>query len=58
MKRSLIYLFYKIVMNGSDGTLGDDGDVHYHCLHGSHKVCTIKKSMKSNVNGVFYTFVT
>lgn len=55
MKRSPIYLFYEITMNGSDGTPGDDGDVHYRCLHGSHKVCTIKKSMKSNVNGAFYT---
>ncbi|KAF8485258.1 hypothetical protein DFH94DRAFT_792116 [Russula ochroleuca] len=49
-KKSLIYLFYEIIANGSDGTLGDDGDVHYHCLHGVHKVCTIKKSMRSNLN--------
>jgi hypothetical protein len=52
MKKSPIYLFYEIVTNGSDGTPGDDGDVHYRCLHGSHKVCTIKKSMRSNLNGM------
>ena len=56
-KKSPIYLFYEIVTNGSDGTPGDDGDVHYHCLHGSHKVCTIKKSMRSNLNGMSYMFV-
>jgi len=42
MKQSPIYLFYEIVMNGSDDTLGDDGDVHYHCLHGAHKVVQSK----------------
>jgi hypothetical protein len=51
MKKSPIYLFYEIVTNGPDGTPGDDGDVHYRCVHGSHKICTIKRSMKSNVNG-------
>ena len=44
-KKSLIYLFYKNVTNGPDGTLGDDGDVHYHCLHSSHKICMIKRSI-------------
>ena len=53
IKRSPVYLFYEIVANGSDGTLGDDGDVHYCCLHGTHKVCTIKRSMRSNLNGAF-----
>ena len=53
MKKSPIYLFYEIVANGSDGTPGDDGDVHYRCHHGVHKVCTIKKSMRSNLNGAF-----
>ena len=54
MKKSPIYLFYEKVANGPDGTPGDDGDVHYHCLHGSHKVYTIKRSIKSNVNGESY----
>ena len=54
MKKSPIYLFYETVANGSDGTPGDDGDVHYRCLHGSHKTCTIKKSMRSNLNGAFF----
>ncbi|KAF8799534.1 hypothetical protein BYT27DRAFT_7263832 [Phlegmacium glaucopus] len=38
LKKSPIYLFYEIVTNGPDSTLGDDGDVHYRCLHGTHKV--------------------
>jgi hypothetical protein len=51
MKRSPIYLFYEVVTNGSDGSPGDIGDVHYRCFHGAHRVCTIKKSMRSNLNG-------
>lgn len=56
MKKSPIYHFYEIVANGADGTPGDDGDVHYRCLHGTHKICTIKKSMRSNLNGGYCTF--
>jgi hypothetical protein len=52
MKKNPIYLFYEVVANGSDGTPGDEGDVHYRCLHGTHKVCTIKRSMRSNLGGV------
>ncbi len=55
-KKSPIYLFYEIVASGSDGTPGDNGDVHYHCLYGAHKICTIKKSMRSNLNGAFLFF--
>jgi hypothetical protein len=43
IKEAPIYLFYEIVANGPDGTPGDDGDIHYCCLHHAHKVCTIKK---------------
>ena len=57
MKKNPIYLCYKIVANRSDGTPGDDGDVHYRCLHGTHKVCTIKKLIRSNLNGVFFFYV-
>jgi hypothetical protein len=53
-KKSLIYLFYEVIANGSDGTSRDDSNVHYCCLHGAHKVCTIKKSMRSNLSGVFF----
>ena len=52
IKRSPVYLFYEVVANGSDGTPGDDGDVYYRCLHGAHKVCMIKRSMRSNLNSV------
>ena len=53
MKKSPIYYFYEIVTNGADGTPGDDGDIHYRCLHGAHKICMIKRLMKGNFNGVF-----
>ena len=46
-----------MVTNGQDGTLGDDGDVHYRCRHGAHKTCTIKKSMKSNLNSQDRSFL-
>ena len=54
MKQSPIYLFYEIVVNGPDGTPGDDRDIHYHCLHGAHKICIIKWSMRSNLNGMAF----
>ncbi|KAI0280551.1 hypothetical protein BC826DRAFT_975242 [Russula brevipes] len=41
---------YKVVPNASNGSPGDVRDVHYRCFHGTHKVCTIKKSMRSNLN--------
>ena len=53
MKKNPIYLFYEVIPNGADGTPRDDGDKHYQCLHGSHKICTIKKSMRGNLNGEF-----
>jgi hypothetical protein len=59
LKKNPIYLFYDIVINGPNNTPGDDGDVHYRCLHGAHKVCTIKRSMKNNLSGahsVFYYY--
>ncbi|KAF8227879.1 hypothetical protein L208DRAFT_1294576, partial [Tricholoma matsutake] len=49
IKKNPIHLFYEVVPTGDDGKLGDNGDIHYHCLHGVHKVCTIKKTMKSNL---------
>ena len=54
MKWSPIYLFYEIVIKGPDGTPGDDGDIHYRCLHGAHKICTIKRLMRSNLNGMAF----
>jgi len=57
MKKNPIYLFYENVANSTDDTPGDNGDKHYHCVHGSHKICTIERSMKDNVNGEFYILV-
>jgi hypothetical protein len=55
IKKNPIHLFYKVVPTGDDGKIGDNGDIHYCCLHGAHKVCTIKKTMKSNLTGAFNT---
>ena len=54
VKKNPIHLFYEIVPARPDDKPGADGDVHYHCFHGDHKVCTIKKSMKSNLTGAFH----
>ncbi len=53
IKKNPIHLFYEVVPTSDDGKLGDDGDIHYRCLHGVHKVCTIKRTMKSNLTGTF-----
>jgi len=53
VKKNPIYLFYEVIANGPDGTPGDDGDVHYCCFHGVHKICTIKKTMRGNLSGAF-----
>jgi hypothetical protein len=55
IKKNPIYLFYEVVPTGDNGKIGDNRDIHYCCLHGAHKVCTIKKTMKSNLTGVFNT---
>ena len=54
IKKNPIHLFYEVVPTG-DGKIGDDRDIHYCCLHGAHKVCTIKKTIKSNLTGAFNT---
>ena len=54
-KKNPVHLFYKVVPISDDGKIGDDRDIHYYCLHGVHKVCTIKKTMKSNLTGAFNT---
>ena len=43
MKKSPVYLFYKIIVNGLDGTLGDDSNVYCYCFHSAHKIYSIKK---------------
>jgi hypothetical protein len=47
--RNPIYYFYKQVTQNADGGAGNAGDKHYQCYHGSKKIITITKSMKSNL---------
>lgn len=54
--KSPIYYFYKTVANRADGTLGDNGDVYYCCLHDAAKIGMIKKSMRSNINDAYCIF--
>ncbi|KAM6491786.1 hypothetical protein JOM56_012826 [Amanita muscaria] len=50
-RRNPVYLFYEVVPQNASGQPGDPGDKHYHCCHGNHKVLTVTKPMKSNLNG-------
>ncbi|KAG6823497.1 hypothetical protein H0H92_010023, partial [Tricholoma furcatifolium] len=54
-KRNPIYHFFEAVECGADGRRGNPGDRHYKCYHGSHKVITLKASMKSNLSGLIKT---
>ncbi|KAF8235557.1 hypothetical protein L208DRAFT_1126290, partial [Tricholoma matsutake] len=49
--RNRIYYFYKSVGQNANGEVGNPGDKHYKCLHGSMKVLTITKKMKYSLNG-------
>lgn len=40
-----------------NGQIGNDGDQHYKCLHGSHKVMTITKKMKSCLSGASFIII-
>jgi hypothetical protein len=48
-----IYLFYELVFQNANGQHGEPGDKHYRCHHGSRKVLTVTKAMKSNLNGMW-----
>lgn len=50
IKMSPIYPFYEIVNTNPSGKSGNKGDVHYRCLHGSHKICTITQGMNGNLH--------
>jgi hypothetical protein len=43
-------LFYEIVNTNASGRPGNKGDVHYRCLHGLHKICTITQGMNGNLH--------
>jgi hypothetical protein len=49
-KKNPIYLFYEIIQKNAEGVLGKPGDKHYKCYHGSWKVLTITRAMRSSLN--------
>lgn len=51
-KRNPIYHFYEEVPLNASGHHGTPGDKHYKCFHGSRKVLTITKAVRSNLNGL------
>ena len=50
-KQNPIYHFYESVSLNSHREVGNPGDRHYKCHHGTHKVITVTRAMKYNVNG-------
>jgi hypothetical protein len=40
-----------------DGQIGNASDQHYKCLHGSHKVMTIMKKIKSCLGGASFIII-
>ena len=50
-KRNPIYHFYESVSMNSHGEVGNPGDRHYKCHHGTRKVITVTHAMKYSVNG-------
>ena len=55
-KTNPIYLYYERVLLNTKGKKGEEGDMHYKCLHGNHKVMTITKKMKYLLNGRLLQF--
>ncbi|KAI9569187.1 hypothetical protein HD554DRAFT_2020899 [Boletus coccyginus] len=50
-KRNPIYHFYESVSMNSHREVGNPGDTHYKCHHGTCKVIMVTRAMKHNVNG-------
>ncbi|KAF5317589.1 hypothetical protein D9758_018466 [Tetrapyrgos nigripes] len=46
-----IYLFFKEVSVNAKGLVGEKGDRHFQCLHGSQHILTITKKMNGSLNG-------
>lgn len=42
----------------ANGTPGKEGDKHYKCYHGTRKILTITRAMRSSLNGIFILFLT
>ncbi|KAF7289712.1 hypothetical protein MIND_01344300 [Mycena indigotica] len=51
-RTAVAFLFFERVELNAKGQAGLDGDRHFRCLHGDHKVITITKKMKSSTNGL------
>ncbi|KAI9434270.1 hypothetical protein BJY52DRAFT_1100235, partial [Lactarius psammicola] len=52
IKCNPIYLFYETIFQNASGQAGEPGDKHYRCYHRNHKVLTVMRAMKSNLNGL------
>ena len=49
--RNPIYFFYEVVERNKNGELGNPGDTHYRCLHGTKQIVTVTKKMKHCLTG-------
>lgn len=54
VKRNPIYYFYEVWDVNSEGDVGQPGDKHYRCYHGTRKIFTISKAMNHSLHSKFF----
>ena len=54
VKRNPIYYFYEVWDVNSEGNVGQPGDKHYRCYHGTRKIFTISKAMNHSLHSTFF----
>lgn len=52
-----IHLFYQQVTLNASGHLGNEGNKHYKCCHGNHKVFTVTKLMQGCLHSMYSTVI-
>ena len=54
VKQNLIYFFYEVWNINSEWNIGQPGNKHYWCYHGTCKIFTISKAMNHSLHGKFF----
>jgi len=57
VKRNPIYYFYEVWDVNNEGNVGQLGDKHYRCYHGTRKIFTISKAMNHSLHSKFFLYV-
>ena len=54
VKQNPIYFFYEVWDVNSEGNIGQPGDKHYRCYHGTRKIFTISKAMNHSLHSKLF----